>query len=272
MAKQDATVDPEVQKWLDENAISTGKADINLVVTEGQKETKIPVMKSILAVHSGLVRGLPDTDDVPIIGDHDSRTVVQYVTLCYPRLDAPVPTFSLTEITKLTRLAHWLDAPKVLDLLFGQLKTVLDNTSTDYEPGNISRNNGYRDGQWGDLHYNSTTYKAPDQDLYPAIFALKDAGKVIKLGDKLIMHFPDWFLALSETERASYNKYSFQVFVDFMSKMETIEKNLSDHDNDCRKIKDATKKFLALARHLLSFYPGTPAKGDAAAKGTGKKK
>jgi hypothetical protein len=86
------------------------------------------------------------------------------------------------------------------------------------------------------------------------------------------MHFPDWFLALSETERASYNKYSFQVFVDFMSKMETIEKNLSDHDNDCRKIKDATKKFLALARHLLSFYPGTPAKGDAAAKGTGKKK
>jgi len=32
MAKQ---VDPEVQKWLEENAISTGKADINLVVTEG---------------------------------------------------------------------------------------------------------------------------------------------------------------------------------------------------------------------------------------------
>ena len=88
MAKQDAPVDPKVQKWLEENAISTGKADINLVVTEGQKETKIPVMKSILAVHSGLIRGLPDTDDVPIIGDHDSRTVVQYVTLCYPRLDA----------------------------------------------------------------------------------------------------------------------------------------------------------------------------------------
>ena len=139
MAKQDAPVDPKVQKWLDENAISTGKADINLVVTEGQKETKIPVMKSILAVHSGLIRGLPDTDDVPIIGDHDARTVVQYVTLCYPRLDAPVPTFSLTEITKLTRLAHWLDAPKVLDLLFGQLKKVLDNTSMDYKPGNSER-------------------------------------------------------------------------------------------------------------------------------------
>ena len=104
MAKQDAPVDPEVQKWLDENAISTGKADMNLVVTEGQKETKIPVMKSILAVE-----------------------------------------------------------------------------------------------------------------------------------------------------------------------IETIEKNTSEH-GDCRKLKDATKKFLALARHLLSFYPGTPAKGDAAAnKGKGKK-
>ena len=42
---------------------------------------------------------------------------------------------------------------------------------------------------------------------------------------------------------------------------------------DGRKLKDATTKFLALARHLLSFYPGTPAKGDAAAKnGKGKKK
>ena len=34
MAKQDAPVDPKVQKWLEENAISTGKADINLVVTD----------------------------------------------------------------------------------------------------------------------------------------------------------------------------------------------------------------------------------------------
>ena len=55
-------------------------------------------------------------------------------------------------------------------------------------------------------------------------------------------------------------------------KIETIERGLSDGRDDCRTIKDATKKFLALARHLLSFYPGTHAKGDAAAKGTGKKK
>ena len=47
---------------------------------------------------------------------------------------------------------------------------------------------------------------------------------------------------------------------------------LNGHHEERKKIKDATKKFLALARHLLSFYPGTHAKGDAAAKGTGKKK
>ena len=127
-------LDPEVEKWLDEHAIATGRSDINLVVTEGDAEIFVPVSKAILAVHSGLVRGLPDSDDVPIIGDHDARTVVQYVSLCYPRLDAPVPTFSLTEITKLTKLAHWLDAPKVIDLLFGQLKAILDKTSTKYEP------------------------------------------------------------------------------------------------------------------------------------------
>ena len=149
------------------------------------------------------------------------------------------------------------------------MQKVLDNTSMNYEPKN----------NWPNI----STYKAPDQDLYPAIFALKDAGKAIKLGDKLIMHFPDWFLALPETARAPYNKYSFQLFVDFMSKIETIEKNFDalghaqyrdTNDGPARrKIKDATKKFLALARHLLSFYPGTHAKGDAAAKkGKGKKK
>ena len=75
-------LDPEVEKWLDAHAIATGKSDINLVVTEGDAEIFVPVSKAILAVHSGLVRGLPDSDDVPIIGDHDARTVVQYVSLC----------------------------------------------------------------------------------------------------------------------------------------------------------------------------------------------
>ena len=79
------------------------------------------------------------------------------------------------------------------------------------------------------------------------------------------MHFPDWFLALSETARAPYNKYSFQLFVEFMSKIEDV-KNATRDNGDNTKLKDATTKFLALARHLLSFYPGTHAKEVAAAK------
>ena len=56
-------------------------------------------------------------------------------------------------------------------------------------------------------------------------------------------------------------------------KNETCDRSGYDNVIDNRKIKDATTKFLALARHLLSFYPGTHVKGDAAAKkGKGKKK
>ena len=55
------------------------------------------------------------------------------------------------------------------------------------------------------------------------------------------------------------------------SQCDHIKKDTCD-TGDTIKRKDATTKLLTLARHLLSFYPGTHAKGDAAAKGTGKKK
>ena len=58
-----------------------------------------------------------------------------------------------------------------------------------------------------------------------------------------------------------------------MSKIEDIEKETDEHNESHRKLKDATTKFLALARHLLSFYP-MHAKGDAVVKkpeGKGKK-
>ncbi len=55
------------------------------------------------------------------------------------------------------------------------------------------------------------------------------------------------------------------------SQCDHIKKDTCD-TGDTIKLKDATTKLLTLARHLLSFYPGTHAKGDAAAKGTGKKK
>ena len=328
-------LDPEVEKWLDKHAIATGKSDINLVVTEGDAEIFVPVSKAILAVNSGLVRGLPDSDDVPIIGDHDARTVVQYVSLCYPRLAAPVPTFSLTEITKLTRLAHWLDSPEVIDLLFGQLKAKLDDTPREYKTGpptpgqpssspdrpgffqaaiggfmnalvntpeekqlcirqlaqndemmaslasgnnpmmrrflqrpgmanalsqviqNPSGLNATQIQQLSNLNLNGATSgnHAPDPDIYPAMFAMGAAGKGggIELTDRLCMHFPDWFLALSDKERAVYEKYSFQMFDHFLTTFETLKKRESSNQ---MKMQDASTKLLALSRHLLSFAPG----------------
>ena len=328
-------LDPEVEKWLEAHAIETGKSDMNLVVTEGDAEIFVPVSKAILAVNSGLVRGLPDSDDVPIIGDHDARTVVQYVSLCYPRLAAPVPTFSLTEITKLTRLAHWLDSPEVIDLLFGQLKAKLDGTPREYKTGpptpgqpssspdrpgffqaviggfmnalvntpeemqqvirqlaqndammaslaagdpilrqflqrpgmanalsqviqNPSGLNATQIQQLSNLNPNAATSRshAPDPDIYPAIFAMVDADRNegIAVYDNLIMHFPDWFLALSEKERARYQHHCFHWFNQFMARFETIK---DEESTNLPKIKDASTKFLALSRHLLSYCPGT---------------
>ena len=94
---------------------------------------------------------------------------------------------------------------------------------------------------------------APDPDIYPAIFAMVDADRNegIAVYDNLIMHFPDWFLALSEKERARYQHHCFHWFNLFMARFETIKDKESAN---LPKIKDASTKFLALSRHLLSFY------------------
>ena len=97
-------------------------------------------------------------------------------------------------------------------------------------------------------------------------------GRAIEVSDNLTMHFPDWYLALSEEARAPYKNCSYSYFDVFMSDTEDIKNDTCD-TGDTIKLKDVTTKLLALARHLLSFYPGTHAKGDAAAKkGKGKKK
>jgi len=98
---------------------------------------------------------------------------------------------------------------------------------------------------------------APDLDLYPAIFAMVDADRNegIVVYDSLIMHFPDWFLALSEKERARYQHHCFHWFNQFMARFETIK---DEESTNLPKIKDASTKFLALSRHLLSYCSGVP--------------
>ena len=224
--------EPDVRKWQREHGESTGRSDLFLVITEGGEEIKIPVSRGVLAFSSGLVRDLPNDEDVPIIGDHTASTVVAFCKFCYPFNPVRRPNTReqymvappLRDIAAITRLAHWMDAPDVVDLLFGQLTVELEERCYCYS-------------------------SKPDPDFYRAIFAMKDAGKEIKLDQHFIMHFPDWYIPLSDAARAPYVKHSSSVFADFMT--------------EYGKMKDKDKiafssKHLALSRYLLSFYPGTP--------------
>jgi len=228
--------EPDVRKWQREHGESTGRSDLFLVVTEGGEEIKIPVSRGVLAFSSGLVRDLPNGEDVPIIGDHTASTVVAFCKLCYPRT-VRRPNILLRDIAAITRLAHWMDAPDVVDLLFGQLTVELEENEQEFR---IAFESSY-----DDFYYAWTL--APD--FYRAIFAMKDAGKEIKLHQYFIMHFPDWYIPLSDAARAPYVKHSSSVFADFMTEYGKMK------DDD--KIAFSSKH-LALSRYLLSFYPGTP--------------
>ena len=139
--------EPDVHKWLREHGESTGRSDLFLVVTEGGEEIKIPVSRGVLAFSSGLVRDLPNDEDVPIIGDHTASTVVAFCKFCYPFNPVRRPNTReqymvappLRDIAAITRLAHWMDAPDVVDLLFGQLTVELEGTNSISESQCLSR-------------------------------------------------------------------------------------------------------------------------------------
>ena len=141
MAVSGPEPESDVRKWQREHGESTGRSDLYLVVTEGGEEIKIPVSRGVLAFSSGLVRDLPHDEDVPIIGDHTASTVVAFCKLCYPFIRGRLSDLSfhgpssqympgLRAIAAVTRLAHWMDAPDVVDLLFGQLTVELEETNS----------------------------------------------------------------------------------------------------------------------------------------------
>ena len=145
----------------------------------------------------------------------------------------------LRDIAAITRLADWMDAPDVVDLLFGQLTVELEENEQYFRIAMFE--------SCSIIHCYYASKLAPD--FYRAIFAMKDAGKEIKLHQYLIMHFPNWYIPLSDAARAPYVKHSSSVFADFMTEYGKMK------DDD--KIAFSSKH-LALSRYLLSFYPGTP--------------
>ena len=81
---------------------------------------------------------------------------------------------------------------------------------------------------------------------------MKDAGKEIELNKHLLMHFPEWYISLSEAAQVPYYKSCFWLFFAFMTESESLQDST---DEQTRKA--ASPNHLALSRYLLSFY--TPA-------------
>ena len=79
---------------------------------------------------------------------------------------------------------------------------------------------------------------------------MKDAGREIELNKHLIIHFPEWYISLSDAAQVPYYKYSLSLFVDFMTEYESIQNRKCEEETR----KAASAKHLALSRYLLSFY------------------
>ena len=140
MAAADAPVDPEVQKWLEENAISTGKADINPDAHDGGPGRNQNTSDEIhwWKVHSGLMRGLQAADDASLVitirwctvsrgADPNSATETRRRSRCVAR-----PTEITRVDTKFIVASGWT-RPRSISL-FGQLKAADKTLVRGYEP------------------------------------------------------------------------------------------------------------------------------------------
>lgn len=229
-----------VQEWIREHG-SDETSDMHLVVQESGVETRIPVSRDVLRITSGLMRGLPEAGDMPVLGEHAASTVVKFTRLCYPSFKAP-PKFSLAEISSVVRLAHWFDAPPVIELLHDQFKATFDALPT-FCAGFIPAD-----------QYKFNINTAPEPDLYAALFSMKDAGKHIELSPYLALHFPAWFIKLENKERARFNKYARPTFLDFMAQCEALKNADLAHPAPGNVLRKSSELLLQLSRFLVESY------------------
>ena len=104
------------------------KADLTLVVQDGDEEWFLPVRRAVLELTSELVAGLPDEEgdeEMPVIG-HGAASVVRFLRLCYPNIDQPIDS---DLVFKVTQVASWFQAPRIIGMFVEHVKIQLMDTN-----------------------------------------------------------------------------------------------------------------------------------------------
>ena len=198
-----------VQAWLTKHNDPMYVTDLWFVVKEGEKEIRIPACSAILRVTCGLVRDLPETGDVPVLGDHSVATVVKVVQACYPfGSEDFLENEKLRGLVAITNFAHWCGAQMVIDRLLVKMSDKVYNENHSRKPF-------------------VTTYKAVFSILdttgkwgAKSIFDCIDDGeynyKRSSSEDYLVGKWPSFFLDLPEAERAPFARHAKRMFRYFL--------------------------------------------------------
>lgn len=184
-----------------------------------------------------------DTDELHVpagLGDHDARTVVLFLSLCYPPLSIVRPFDELYEralsdptaarehlweiIPKLAKFAHWCDAPAVLD----RLQYVMVQLTNKHKKSRF----------WFSKAF------------FVAVFALQDVGRSIALDDyplSIEFVFPDIYIKMNDEERKRFAGHALRMFEGFLEYPDLAKTASGSYELSARLVR--------LARFLLSFVP-----------------
>mmetsp|Transcript_34650 Transcript_34650/g.107146 ORF Transcript_34650/g.107146 Transcript_34650/m.107146 type:complete len:269 (+) Transcript_34650:262-1068(+) len=228
--KKHKALDASVQAYIDTNE---GTANFWLLAgatgSDDLQQIKLPTCRAFVAFHSKLIRDLPDEEDpeFPVLCDHDTSTLVLFLQACQPNF-CGLPEYSAGDIGKLSKIAHYFDAPTLVDCLFDQLIKLLQKSDNN----------------------NAFTWTS---ELYEAVFVMKDLGKKFVLLDPsdldprarrspggfeiqfapphhehgaalrihnnfFVIQFPRVFLELDEAARSTLKKHSRSLISSFITR------------------------------------------------------
>mmetsp|Transcript_8619 Transcript_8619/g.27385 ORF Transcript_8619/g.27385 Transcript_8619/m.27385 type:complete len:234 (+) Transcript_8619:75-776(+) len=177
-AKPSKPLASAVALWIEEQEAT---ANLWLLVSEpdAPQQIRIPARRDFISHFSKIVNDLPETEnsECPLIA-FDAETVVKFCRACLPRLDALPPIGNFQKLCKLVKLAHFLDAPQLLDRWWAELQPYQPRAGRDFI----------------------------------AIFDLNLPGKTFTLNDQSLRYFPKAYLSLDETIKKKYEKKAYELF------------------------------------------------------------